>query len=116
MTAGREVFWNVGVWGNIVYVVSAIALGIFIWAAYRRYLLWRSGMPDNRLDRLGSRINSFVPKLLVEVFGHRQILREPFAGVMYRGPSPRSGIPALTVLFFKKFKSNREKRVLPPSS
>jgi Fe-S oxidoreductase/nitrate reductase gamma subunit len=83
MVAGREIFWNIGAWGNIVYLLSAIALGLFIWAVYRRVLLWRTGRPDNRLDHLGKRITSFLRKLLLELLGHRKILREPFPGVLH---------------------------------
>lgn len=83
MTAGREIFWNIGAWGNIVYVLMAIAMGIFIWAFYRRYLLWRIGRPDNRLDHLNIRITSFVRKIGVEVLGQRLILQKPFPGVMH---------------------------------
>ena len=83
MSAGREIFWNIGPWGNIVYVLMAIAIGLFVWAFYRRYLLWRTGRPDNRLDHLSHRITSFVRKLVVEVLGQRRILREPFPGVMH---------------------------------
>ena len=83
MTAGREIFWNIGPWGNMVYVLMAIAMGILVWAFYRRALLWRTGRPDNRLDHLNRRITSFLRKMVVEVLGQRRILREPFPGVMH---------------------------------
>lgn len=83
MTAGREIFWNIGPWGNTVYVLMALAIGIFAWAFYRRYLLWRIGRSDNRLDHLNIRITSFVRKMVVEVLSQRLILREPFPGVMH---------------------------------
>jgi Fe-S oxidoreductase/nitrate reductase gamma subunit len=83
MSAGREIFWNIGLWGNMVYVLMAIAIGLFVWAFYHRYLLWRTGRPENRLDHLSHRITSFVRKLVVEVLGQRRILREPFPGVMH---------------------------------
>jgi Fe-S oxidoreductase/nitrate reductase gamma subunit len=83
MSAGREIFWNIGLWGNMVYVLMAIAIGLFVWAFYRRYLLWRIGRPEDRLDHLSHRITSFVRKFIVEVLGQRLILRKPFPGVMH---------------------------------
>ena len=46
MDAGREIFWNIGAWGNLVYLLMAVALALLIWAFYRRFLLWRTGKPD----------------------------------------------------------------------
>ncbi|MBW1941724.1 MAG: 4Fe-4S dicluster domain-containing protein [Deltaproteobacteria bacterium] len=83
MEAGREIFWNIGVWGNLVYVLSAVALALLIWAFYRRVKLWRSGKPDNRAVNPGRRITPFIQKVLGEILAQKKILRERFPGIMH---------------------------------
>ncbi|MBW2207342.1 MAG: hypothetical protein JRG79_10570, partial [Deltaproteobacteria bacterium] len=83
MEAGREIFWNIGVWGNLVYVLSAVALALLIWAFYRRVKLWRSGKPDNRAVNPGRRITPFIQKVLGEMLAQKKILGERFPGIMH---------------------------------
>ena len=48
MVPSREIFWNIQ-FGEILYVLAVIVVGILIYAIYRRYKLWQVGRPDNRL-------------------------------------------------------------------
>ena len=83
MEAGREIFWNIGIWGNLVYVLSAVVIALLIWAFYRRIILWRSGRPDSRAEDPGHRITPFVQKLFVEILAQKKILKERFPGIMH---------------------------------
>ncbi len=58
MEPTREVFWNIPL-GVIIDVLAAVAVGIFIYAFYRRVRLWYLGQPDDRLHPLGKRIRAF---------------------------------------------------------
>jgi Fe-S oxidoreductase/nitrate reductase gamma subunit len=73
MEPAREVFWNIP-FGEIIYVLGAIAVGIFIYALYRRYKLWRLGRPDNRFNHLGKRIWVFLVSGVVDILLHRKFL------------------------------------------
>ena len=73
MEPAREVFWNIP-FGEIIYVLGAIAVGIFIYALYRRYKLWRLGRPDNRSNHLGKRIWVFLVSGVVDILLHRKFL------------------------------------------
>ena len=59
MEPAREVFWNIP-FGEIIYALAAVAAGVFIYALYRRYKLWRLGGPDNRFNQLGKRTRLFL--------------------------------------------------------
>ncbi|MEE8558997.1 MAG: heterodisulfide reductase-related iron-sulfur binding cluster [Myxococcota bacterium] len=74
----REIYWNI-VAAGLIYVFAVIAVGFLGWGLYRRLRLWRLGRPESRLDRPLERLRG----LLVEVFGHRRLLRQPFAGVSH---------------------------------
>ncbi len=68
-------------WSGVVtlWVVTAIAVGLF--ATRARYLvrLLRLGHPENRLDRVGRRLAVTA----AEVFGQRRLLQEPFGVVHF---------------------------------
>lgn len=98
MEATREVFWNIA-FGEIIYALGAIALGVFIYAIYRRYRIWRLGRPDNRLHPLGKRIRAFVFGGLIDILLHRRFFGV-FDGLGHRRSSlkdvqPRDFYPGL---------------------
>ncbi len=71
MVPSREIFGNIQ-FGEILYVLAAIVIGIFIYAIYRRYKLWRLGGPDNRFSHLGKRIWAFIVTGIVDGIVHRK--------------------------------------------
>jgi len=81
--AGREIFWNIGFWGNLIYVFLSAALALLIWMCYRRYRLWRTGRPDSRSAEIIARIPSFVQKLVTDILGQQKILEEPLQGILH---------------------------------
>ncbi len=91
MVPTREIFWNIQ-FGEILYIIGAIVVGIFIYAIYRRYKLWRLGRPDNRFSHLRKRIWAFIVTAIVDGLLHRK-----FFGVApsldYRWLSPKDFLP-----------------------
>jgi Fe-S oxidoreductase/nitrate reductase gamma subunit len=80
MEITREIFWNVGAWVRWpVYGLGLIVIVIFVWGLVKHIRLWRSGKPENRYDRIGKRITSFLSFGLL----HRRILKEPFPGITH---------------------------------
>ena len=71
MEASREVFWNIQ-FGEIIYILAAITVIIFIYAIYRRYKLWKIGKPEDRLSHLGRRIWAFIVTTIVDGIFHRR--------------------------------------------
>jgi len=59
MEPTREVFWNIQL-GVIMDVLAAGAVGVFVYAFYRRIRLWKIGRPDDRFSQLGKRIRAFL--------------------------------------------------------
>ena len=51
----REVFWNIQL-GIVMELLAAGAVGVSIYALYRRVQLWRLGLPDDRFSQFGKRI------------------------------------------------------------
>ncbi len=78
MEPTREIFWNIA-FGPAIYGLAVIAVGLLLRGAWRRIGLWRLGAPEDRSDRLGERFRG----LLIEVFGQRRHLRDPFPGVAH---------------------------------
>ena len=82
MPPTREIYWNIA--GEaLIYLFALIAVGLLAYGIFRRVRLWRLGLrldgEEARLDRLAERLGG----LLLEVFGHRRLLREPYAGVAH---------------------------------
>ena len=71
MVPTREIFWNIQ-FGEILYLLAAIAVGILVYALYRRYKLWRLGKPDNKFDHLGMRLWAFIVAGIVDGIFHRK--------------------------------------------
>jgi len=71
MQPSREIFWNVPL-GEIIYVLAVIVLGIFIYAIYRRYRLWRLGGPEDKFSHIGKRLWAFLVTGIVDGLLHRK--------------------------------------------
>jgi len=90
MEPTREVFWNIQL-GVIIDVLAVVAVGIFIYAFYRRLRLWRMGRPDDRFRRLGSRARAFLNYKVIHLLLHGKFFgvtrglhfRELFPGVIH---------------------------------
>jgi len=67
----REIFWNIP-YGEILYLIGAIVISIFIYAIYRRYKFWRLGRPANRFNHLGKRLWAFIVTTIVDGLLHRK--------------------------------------------
>ncbi|MBU2536159.1 MAG: (Fe-S)-binding protein, partial [Chloroflexi bacterium] len=90
MEPTREVFWNIQL-GVIIDVLAAVAVGIFIYAFYRRVRLWRIGRPDDRLHPLGRRIRALIKYKIVHLLLHGKFFgvtrglrfRELYPGIIH---------------------------------
>jgi Fe-S oxidoreductase/nitrate reductase gamma subunit len=83
MEAFREIFWHIAFGPLILYPLGVAALGIFIYAIYRRCRLWAVGKPDKRWDNLGKRIWNFIVTGVIDGLFHRRFFREPYPGIMH---------------------------------
>lgn len=83
MEAFREIFWGISFGPFILYPLGIAALAIFIYAIYRRSLLWRRGKPEKRWDNLGKRVWNFIVTGIVDGLFHRRFFREPYPGAMH---------------------------------
>lgn len=70
MEASREIFWNVP-YGEVIYALGVIALGVFIYALYRRVRLWRVGRPDGTAAFSRKRIRAFAVSV-IDLLTHRR--------------------------------------------
>lgn len=82
MEAQREIFWQI-TFGWVVYLLAALVLVALVWALSQRAKLWKLGRPENRLDKLGERIRSFLFLAIVDLIFHRRFLRDPYPGIMH---------------------------------
>ncbi|MFH1924996.1 MAG: (Fe-S)-binding protein [Chloroflexota bacterium] len=90
MEPTREVFWNIQL-GVIIDVLAAVAVGIFIYAFYRRIRLWRIGRPDDRFHPLGKRIRALIKYKIVHLLLHGKFFgvtrglrfRELYPGIIH---------------------------------
>ncbi len=71
MTASREIFWNIS-YGEITYVLAAIAIALLAYSVYRYYRRWRTGLPANRFNRLGRRVWEFIIAAVIDGLVHRK--------------------------------------------
>ncbi len=79
MEAARHFFWNVGRVRIAIYVLSIVPIAFFAYGFYKRYLLWRQGVSDNRLSHLPQRFLSFVKNAVFQ----KRIFKEPYGGLMH---------------------------------
>ncbi len=82
MEAHREIFWQIP-HGWVVYLLAALVVVAAVWALSRRARLWKLGRPENRLDRLGDRIRSFIVFAIVDLIFHRRFFRDFYPGIMH---------------------------------
>lgn len=86
----REVFWNIQS-GVIIDVLAVVAVGIFIYALYRRVRLWRIGQPDDRFSHLGRRARAFIVYKILHLLLHGKFFgvsrgrrfRELYPGIIH---------------------------------
>jgi Fe-S oxidoreductase/nitrate reductase gamma subunit len=78
MVPEREIYWNIPA-GSLVYLFALIAAGFLAYGIYRRVRLWRLGGGEARLDRVAERLAG----VLIEVFGQRRPLRDPYPGIAH---------------------------------
>ncbi|MBM4167544.1 MAG: (Fe-S)-binding protein [Ignavibacteria bacterium] len=65
---------------NLFFIAFLLlSLGFFGYSVNRLLTFLKIGKPENRFDRLGTRLK----KVLVVAFGQSKILREPFAGLIH---------------------------------
>ncbi|HUU51775.1 MAG TPA: heterodisulfide reductase-related iron-sulfur binding cluster [Candidatus Heimdallarchaeota archaeon] len=62
---------------DIFFVLCVLV--VFFWGINRHFRLWRTGVKDDRSDRMGYRLKT----LLTEGIAHRSILRDPFPGTLH---------------------------------
>jgi len=99
MVPNREVFWNIQ-YGEIIYVLGAIAIVILVYAIYRHYRRWKVGVPAGRVDHLGKRTWNFIVTVVVEGLLHKKFLGIGDGSgrgfTFLRGLVPREFYPGLT--------------------
>ncbi|MFQ5693695.1 MAG: hypothetical protein ACE5IM_11705, partial [Nitrospinota bacterium] len=78
MEPTREIYWNI-IGGKLIYLLALAALAFMVRGILGRVRLWRIGRKEERTDRPAERLWG----LLVEVFGHRRQLRDPYPGLMH---------------------------------
>jgi len=114
MEFSREIYWNIG-HGIVLpmYLLSLVAIAVFVWGFWRRLPVYRHGKPVDRLDQIPRRILL----LLRNSLGQSRVLRvlDPgalhalffwsfgllFIGTLLIMPRPIS-VPRCSALFFLK--------------
>jgi Fe-S oxidoreductase/nitrate reductase gamma subunit len=77
---GREVFWNAEHFEPFLFLLTAVAMAIFIYGVYRRWQMWKAiGKPEIRWDNITARIKSLLWDGLLQA----KIWREPYPGIMH---------------------------------
>jgi hypothetical protein len=56
----RTFFWNVGHVRILIYILAIIPVVFIVYGLYKRYLLWKQGVPENRTQNLSDRISSLI--------------------------------------------------------
>ncbi|MDR7416944.1 MAG: (Fe-S)-binding protein [Armatimonadota bacterium] len=78
--ATREVFWNIPPLGvGIMYLLTAVAVGIFGYGIYREVRRWRRGKPADRLRPVWPRLRL----VLLHVAGHARMFAERVPGLYH---------------------------------
>ena len=76
----RDTFWNVPSWAQIaLYVGGALAIAYLVYGLYQLVMLWREGMPEDRLDRIPERLGLVATHALGQV----RTLSQAYPGVMH---------------------------------
>ncbi|MBI2832339.1 MAG: (Fe-S)-binding protein [Chloroflexi bacterium] len=82
MVPGREIYWNVP-YGQALYLIAAIVTGLFFYAIYHRYRLWRIGGAEERFDHPGRRMRQFLAASIIDGIFHRKFF-ELLRGLSHR--------------------------------
>lgn len=78
--ATREVFWNIPPAGvGVMYLLTAVAAGVFGYGIYREYRWWRRGKPIRRLRPVWPRLR-LVGR---HVLGHARLLADRLPGLYH---------------------------------
>ena len=75
----REPFWNIGDVRTIVHLLMVIPLLFLVYGVWLHFNLWRLGKKGKTLKQIPRRMVSFVSN----VFLHRRILKDRYAGLMH---------------------------------
>jgi Fe-S oxidoreductase len=76
----RDTFWNVPSWAQIaLYIGGALAIAYLVYGLYQRVMLWRQGLPEDRLDRIPERLGLVATHALGQV----RTLSQAYPGVMH---------------------------------
>jgi Fe-S oxidoreductase/nitrate reductase gamma subunit len=62
---------------DIFFILCVLV--VFFWGTNRHFRLWRTGVQDDRSNRMGYRLKT----LIIEGIAHRSILRDPFPGTLH---------------------------------
>ncbi len=77
---GREVFWNAEHFEPILFALTFVAMAIFAYGVYRRWLMWTAiGKPENRADDRNERIKTLLKNGLLQL----KTWSDPYPGVMH---------------------------------
>jgi len=77
---GREVFWNAEHFEPILFALTFVAMAIFAYGVYRRWLMWTAiGKPENRADDRNERIKALLKNGLLQI----KTWSDPYPGVMH---------------------------------
>ncbi|OPY84933.1 MAG: succinate dehydrogenase/fumarate reductase iron-sulfur subunit [Smithella sp. PtaU1.Bin162] len=77
---GREVFWNAQYFEPVLFLLTAVAMVIFVYGIYRRWQMWRAlGKPEIRWDNISERIKSLIWNGFLQV----KTWKDPFPGIMH---------------------------------
>jgi len=77
---GREVFWNAQSFEPVLFLLTALAMAIFIYGVYQRWQMWSAlGKPEIRRDNVGERIKA----LFLNGFLQIKTWKDPYPGIMH---------------------------------
>jgi len=72
MLPSREVFWNIHL-GEIIYIIALAAVGLMVYAFWRRYRMWHIGAADPRpREKLSRRWSRFLSTTVIDGIVHRK--------------------------------------------
>ncbi len=78
----RITFWNTPHWLKYVhYILSLVAVIIFLYGLSRRWHIWRLGLEDDRTDDFWTRVKGVLQYAVVQV----KVVREVYPGLMHLG-------------------------------
>jgi Fe-S oxidoreductase/nitrate reductase gamma subunit len=83
---GREVFWNAQHFEPILFILTAVAVIIFIYGVYRRWQMWKAlGKPEIRWDNTRERIKSLFLNGFLQVKTWKDIYPGIIHGLIFFG-------------------------------